>query len=569
MSEKKKSAEAPSLREERDKFVAFSFAGAHLLVEVTSAGKVVFSSGASCGLCKNGAEKLIGKSFKNMVIKDDHGYVGELFGRLKKSGRIEQARLRMLSHGNKTIYALMGGISLPSKPGHHFLSLSMPPQLQHKEKGDDSSGLLDNETFTATATERMQAASRMNFDHNLTFFMLDGLAELSKQAEPEKIEEVMSELSAVLRASSIGGDSAGILEEGKFGLVHDSDVDSEEVRKRIEKILQSHMEKPEKGKKGKKESKTKSFTLDFEMGDLSEMDATKALVYSIRKFSDEEANDFDIDSLSSGAKVLLEETSKRVEKVRATIAERDFDLVFQPIVGIDGEKVHHFEALTRLVGVASPQDFITFTEQVGLIEDFDLTVAQMVLEDLENHAKIGWHPCIALNLSARSLASDIFVDQLIETVRTLGEKADQLMFEVTETHAITDMERMNGVLQKFRDMGHTIALDDMGSGTTTLSTLRELQVDYAKLDGQLIRDAAADERTMALMRSIVNLSKGLDIKIIAEQIETEEQARMISKLGVEFGQGYLYGRPARDFRDRYANTKKHDTKRRGIRADWG
>ena len=108
MSEKKKSGGDSFLREERDKFVAFSFAGAHLLVEVTSAGKVVFSSGASCGLCKNGAEKLIGKSFKDMVIKDDHGYVGELFGRLKKSGRIEQARLRMLSHSNKTIYALMG-----------------------------------------------------------------------------------------------------------------------------------------------------------------------------------------------------------------------------------------------------------------------------------------------------------------------------------------------------------------------------------------------------------------------------------------------------------------------------
>lgn len=568
MSEKKKSAKAPSLREERDKFVAFSFAGAHLLIEVTSSARIVFSSGASCGLCKGGAAKLIGKSFKNMVVKDDHAYVGELFARLKKSGRIEQARLRLLSASGKTIYALMGGISLPSRPGHHFLSLSMPPQLQHKEPGDETSGLLDNEAFAATATARMQAASRMNFDHNLTFFMLDGLAELSKQATPEKIEEVMSELSAVLRASSIGGDSAGILDDGKFGIVHDSDIDGEEVRKRIEKILKSHM-----GGKGKKKgkSKTKSFSISFDAGGLNEIDATKALLYSIRKFSDEEAGDFDIDSLSSGAQALLQDTSKRVEKVRATIAERDFDLVFQPIVGIDGREVHHFEALTRLVGVASPQDFITFTEQVGLIEDFDLTVAQMVMEDLEKHAKVGWHPCIALNLSARSLASDIFVEQLIEAVKPLGDMAKQLMFEVTETQAITDIKRMNGVLQKFRDMGHAIALDDMGSGNTTLSILRELKVDYAKLDGQLIREAAEDERTMALMKSIIELSKGLGIKIIAEQIETEEQARMVNKLGVEFGQGYLYGRPARDFRDRYIDYGKttYRARRKGPQASWG
>ena len=109
MSEKKKSVELSSLREERDKFVAFSFAGAHLLIEVTSTGKIVFSSGASCGLCKGGSSKLTGKSFKSMVVKDDHPYVKELFSRLKKSGRVDQARLRMLSHRGKTIYALMGG----------------------------------------------------------------------------------------------------------------------------------------------------------------------------------------------------------------------------------------------------------------------------------------------------------------------------------------------------------------------------------------------------------------------------------------------------------------------------
>ncbi|MDP6389514.1 MAG: EAL domain-containing protein [Alphaproteobacteria bacterium] len=551
------------LKDERDRFVAFAFAGAHLLVEIDKDGVVAFASGTSCGLAGGDVDQLVGRNFYDFVLAEDQPFLHELFTRLGINGRIEPTWVRLRSSGGNTIYALIGGSYLVEKPGNYFLAITVPAQIQHKEPRVDDTGLLDEEDFAAVAKERMQAASRMGFDHSLTFFVLDSLAELGKQVDTGIKNEVLDELSAVLRANSVGGDSAGVMEGGKFGVVHDANVDIDELRDRIAGILEKH-------RGDNRAEPVRKFTMELDTAGLSEVDATKALIYSIRKFAEQGA-DLEIDSLESGAQSLLDDTAARVSRVRNVIDNQDLELVFQPIIGLFREDVHHFEALTRLTGVSSPAQFIAFTEEVGMIEDFDLTVCGKVVENLLEHAETGFHPCIAVNLSARSLNSDLFVRQLHECIKPLGRASDQLMFELTETHVVDDMQRMGRILQDFRSKGHAISLDDMGSGNTALSMLRQLQIDYAKLDGQLIRDAVEDDRTMALLKSIIELARGLGTQLIAEQIETESQARMMHKLGVEFGQGYLYGRPVPDCQTeiKKRDPEKINVKRKGAQTTWG
>jgi EAL domain-containing protein (putative c-di-GMP-specific phosphodiesterase class I) len=285
----------------------------------------------------------------------------------------------------------------------------------------------------------------------------------------------------------------------------------------------------------------------------------------VRRFAEEE-HSTEIASMTDALQVLVDQTVNRVAKLRSTITGQRLTLQYQPIVSIADRSLHHFEALARFPDAAAGPT-IAFAESVGLVQDVDLMVAQKAIDELlAPTAKPDLR--IAVNMSAASLGSDIFVAAFRKLVNHYGSVAPRLLIEVTESSTITDLERAARILSDLRARGQVICLDDFGAGAASFPYLQALPVDFVKIDGSYIKRLGQSRRDDAILRGMVGLSRDIGVKTIAEMVETVEQANQILALGIDFGQGYLFGRPE--------NTPAYAPagpiafgKRRGARETWG
>ena len=248
------------------------------------------------------------------------------------------------------------------------------------------------------------------------------------------------------------------------------------------------------------------------------------------------------------------QAGNRAQTVRTTIAERRFRLAYQPVVSLTDRTLHHFEALLRPDQTAdqlpagqdgATMDFITFAEAVGLSEELDLAVLEQALETLR--AAPGAK--VAVNVSGLSIQSPAFRKRMLALIGgPIGsgpgnQQPARLMIELTETAEIENVAAAAATLDGLRGVGVPVCLDDFGAGAAAFRYLRDFRVDYIKIDGAYIRAAASGGRAGGFVASMRDLACSVGAQVIAEMIETEAQATQMAELGVQFGQGWLFGRP--------------------------
>ena len=192
----------------------------------------------------------------------------------------------------------------------------------------------------------------------------------------------------------------------------------------------------------------------------------------------------------------------------------------------------------------SPFEIINFAEHVGLTHDFDLCVVRKVLETFAYRPPQKRRPNISVNLSARSLEQDGFVDNLLNLLGDVGSLAGSLVFEITESAEIRNLDRMAKVIDRLRARGHRVALDDFGAGAAAFHYIRSLKVDHVKVDGAYVQRIVSSKRDCSIVRAMTELCKNLGVSTIAEMIEEEEQVRLLQDIGVDSGQGFLFARPS-------------------------
>jgi len=153
---------------------------------------------------------------------------------------------------------------------------------------------------------------------------------------------------------------------------------------------------------------------------------------------------------------------------------------------------------------------------------------------------------IAINLSAQSLQSGLFRARFERIVAAHPVQPDRLLIEVTETASVADYGAMATILKSLQARGHRICIDDLGAGSTSLETLRALPADFVKIDGPFLRAALDNPRELKTLQTVVQMALAHGSEIIVEQVESEEHAALASRIGANFAQGFLYGRPATD-----------------------
>ncbi len=233
--------------------------------------------------------------------------------------------------------------------------------------------------------------------------------------------------------------------------------------------------------------------------------------------------------------------------LRAAIGERAFSVVYQPKVHAGSLALGGLESLVRwsdrAFGPVSPVEFIPIAEEAGLIDDLTRIVVAQVMQDQAALAAGGLVVPVAINLSGRSLGAADGGRSLVEHAVSLGARPATIAFEVTETAVMQDPTFAVALLRQLRDSGFEVMLDDFGTGYSSFSLLRELPLSGLKLDRSLVRAVPGDRSGDDVVASIVELARRLDLRTVAEGVESVVDLRRLRSLGCDTVQGYLTGRP--------------------------
>jgi Amt family ammonium transporter len=240
-----------------------------------------------------------------------------------------------------------------------------------------------------------------------------------------------------------------------------------------------------------------------------------------------------------------------VEAELWTALERDELAVhYQPILDLRTSRVVGFEALARWQhpsrGLVLPVDFIALAEESELI----IAIGRVILEKACRQAQL-WRTrwpdenlAISVNLSPRQFLDPDLAHGISQVLGSTGLAPSALELEITESSVMDPSEASLAVLQQLRDLGVRIVLDDFGTGYSSLAYLRQLPLDTIKVDRSFVTDLDVGDPNVGIIRAVVSLAHGLGITVVAEGIETPEQARRLRDLGCDMGQGYTWAHPA-------------------------
>lgn len=231
--------------------------------------------------------------------------------------------------------------------------------------------------------------------------------------------------------------------------------------------------------------------------------------------------------------------------IRHALTHDRFKLVFQPVFDTESGHLHTYEALIRILDnndlLVSPSEFINVAEQIGLIMDIDRWVVSNALQAVaESNNSIR----VNVNLSGRVFQNRGFIHEICMQMTQLHVEPANITFEITETAAMENLEEARETIHFLKSIGCKFALDDFGSGFNSYAYLKELPVDYLKIDGSFIVNAANDPVDQALVKSMIQVGHTLGKKIVAEFVHNEETLSLMKSFGVDFVQGFHLGKPA-------------------------
>ncbi|WP_442598848.1 EAL domain-containing protein [Neobacillus sp. D3-1R] len=234
--------------------------------------------------------------------------------------------------------------------------------------------------------------------------------------------------------------------------------------------------------------------------------------------------------------------------IRNAVRNHQLEVYFQPRVDAVTDKIVSFESLIRWnhpeLGIISPNEFICVAEQNGLM----ISIGQWVFEESCRKLKIineKFHSSykVSINFSVQQLLSVNSVNEYIEMIENMGIPSSFIEIEITESVFIHNKERVNRVINRFREYGFSISLDDFGTGYSSLNYLQEFRTDVLKIDRSFVNKITGDKEGKSIVAMIIKLAHELGMRVVGEGVETPKQYTILKQMGCDEVQGYLYTKP--------------------------
>jgi len=532
-----------------ERFVAFAFAGAEMVVETDPNGTITYAAGAFRGKFGQAAEWFVGRPLMELVAPVDHEAVQAALSLLIKRGRLQPLMIRLSDPGRTHIS--LAGIALPpqNRPLSLNLSFARPPA--------PLASVLQNNTphaLARAAEGRLRAG--MPCDLGLLEIVGGGNLVISSS---ETLGRALEAVAPDVLASELA--------PGRFGLLGAGGTEADLLS--ITTLLESVL------RKQGVEISIAGRHLPLPAQGLTPVQAARALRQALNVFARDGAGGLSKAGFDGGLAGYIRRAGTQATTLRQAIRRSDFSLAFQPIISLTNRAVHHFEALIRPDPIpdnsfAGPQDFIMMVEALGLADELDLAVARLACETAgKSNARI------AFNVSGQSVQSAGFRDRLVRLLKASPAcKAGLLIVEMTETAEIEDVAEASRTAAVLRSLNVPFCLDDFGAGAIDIRLLRALTPNIVKLDGSYIPGVTQGGREHALVAGMVEIARGAGAEIVAERVETEAEADALRQLGVHYGQGWLFGRPG-DLPGRQAEGSEpaagshRSTRRTNDRETWG
>lgn len=233
------------------------------------------------------------------------------------------------------------------------------------------------------------------------------------------------------------------------------------------------------------------------------------------------------------------------------IDNNEFVLYFQPQYNPSTRKIVSAESLCRWIKrdgtVIYPDEFIPVSEHNGYIRVLDRVIWEKAFSRMRQWIDRGENPVpISVNISRGSLESDTLIYVIEQLKNTYNVPADLIHFEITESAYSGEQDKLIERIERIRELGFKIAMDDFGSGYSSLNILKDMPIDILKLDMGFMREGKNADKGRIVISAVVNLAKQLHFTIVAEGVETEEQSDFLQGIGCDIIQGYLFSRPVEE-----------------------
>ncbi|MDQ3798334.1 MAG: EAL domain-containing protein, partial [Acidobacteriota bacterium] len=518
---------------------------------------ILFTNSRFCEMTGYSEQELIGQNASELMLDEEGRKIVEKGNRRRRQGLSENYELQIRTAEGNLIWALVGVAPTYDAQGRIVGSMCVltditerkrsEEQLLHNAMHDALTGLPNRALFLEYLRRAMGHSPLRKKTFAVLFLDFDGFKlindSLGHLEGDALLKMIARRLESLLRAADVvarlGGD--------EFTILLDELTGGKDVLLVVQRIKDLFKE-------------------PFNLGGREVfISASIGIVLRDAKYKTPEdmLRDADIAmyrAKSSGKgrheifnKAMREEVSNRLRletELRLALERGEFSVFYQPIMQIATNQLIGFEALVRWFhpqrGLILPGEFISIAEETGLI----VPLGEWILRESCRQARL-WqerYPArsdltISVNLSCKQFMQIDLAARVGEILRETGLDARFLRLEVTESHVMENSQTAITIMNSLRALGVQLSIDDFGTGYSSLSYLQRLPINYLKIDRSFVNMMNSNHENGEIVRAIVMLAKNLNMQVIAEGIETEEQALQLINLDCTFGQGYYYSKP--------------------------
>ena len=424
---------------------------------------------------------------------------------------------------------------------------AMALQLGFQASHDELTGLINRREFENRVELALLSARSDNIKHAMCYLDLDQFKVVNDTCGHIAGDELLRQLSALLKAEIRGGDTLARLGGDEFGVLYlNCSVDkAKELAEKLRAVINDFQFNWE----------NKSFTVGVSIGLVAVdqhsnlhalLSAADTACYVAKDEGRNRIHSYDDNDIA-----LAERTGQMqwVHIITRALEEGRFEVYCQQMMSFDESNETHFEMLIRMIDengkVIPPLAFIPAAERYNLMTWVDRWMIENTFESIEKllQATQRRDLLFAINISAQSLCDDDFLPFVKNEFEKHSLAPAQICFEITETSAIVNLTRAQELMSELKQLGCYFSLDDFGSGLSSFSYLKNLKVDFLKIDGAFIRDIVDDPIDKALVESINQVGHVMGIKTIAEYAETPEILTELESMGIDYVQGYAVAKP--------------------------
>jgi diguanylate cyclase (GGDEF)-like protein/PAS domain S-box-containing protein len=537
------------------------------VITVDSEGRIDYLNHAAEGLLGQPSDQIIGKTFAEvttLVDETDRRSLGDPVRKaLATGGRVTMGRRAVLvpSSGAPERSVEISVTPLKSEENEFPLGLvlvmhdtselrGLTRQMTYQASHDALTGLVNRREFERRLREAMDAAQTGDVAHALCYLDLDRFKVVNDTCGHTAGDNMLREVATIIKDAVRDSDTAGRLGGDEFALLL--------VGCPLEKARQIADDVVRAVNDYRFVWKDKIFNIGVSIG-LVEIGRGGGSIEDIMNSADSACY---VAKKQGGVHVHVysarEEANARhsgeiqwLQRLQSALRDNRFELYYQPIVHAQSrtESGPAIEVFVRLESEgdepsAPPAEFIRAAERYRLMPHVDRWVVQAVLSALgRGGLRLPEGRSVAINISGQTLGDAEFLGFVVDCFDHTGAHPEDICFEVTESAVVANLDHVRRFIAVLHGMGCEFALDDFGSGLSSFSTLRTLPMDYLKIDGSFISNLAVDTVNQAMVGAMIELSRSLNFRIVAEQVEDQLSLDTVKEMGIDFVQGFVVGRP--------------------------